>query len=100
MIELKYDIEADALFIVLSEADWADTHEVEDGTYVYVDAHGQPLGIEVHHPARPWPLEEILARYRLSTQETQELHAYFPQPALLPTSPHPSATVPVTVRVA
>ena len=28
MIELKYDIEADALFIALSEAQWADTHEV------------------------------------------------------------------------
>ena len=100
MIELKYDIEADALFIALSEAEWADTQEIEDGTYVYIDVRGEPLGIEVHHPARPWPLEEILARYCISGQAAQELHAYFPQPALLPTSGHPPASVPVTVRVA
>lgn len=97
MIELKYDLEADALFIALGKADWSDTHEIEDGTYVYVDARGEPFGIEVHHPARPWPLEEILANYRISEQATRALRAYFPQPALLPTSAHPHARVPVVV---
>jgi len=100
MIELKYDTEADALFIALNDTEWADTQEIEDGTYVYIDVRGEPLGIEVHHPSRPWPLEEIVARYRITGQAAQELRAYFPQPALLPTEAHSPASVPVTVRVA
>jgi uncharacterized protein YuzE len=99
MIELRYDVEADALYIALNEAEWVDTQEVEDGTYVYIDTRGEPLGVEVHHPFRPWPLEEILARYRISGRTAQELRAYLPQPALLPTVAHPPASVPVTVTV-
>lgn len=100
MIELKYDTDADALFIALNNAEWADTQEIEDGTYVYIDVHGEPLGIEVHHPLRPWPLEDILAQYHINRATSQELRAYFPQPALLPTAAHPPASVPVTVKVA
>jgi uncharacterized protein YuzE len=100
MMELKSDIEADALYIALTAAGWDHTDEVEDGTYVYVDIHGDPVGIEVHHPERVWPLEEVLSRYRVSEQAAQELRAYFPQSALLPSLAHPSAGVPVTVAAA
>lgn len=100
MIELKWDTEADALYIALTTAAWDHTDEVEDGTYVYVDAHDNPIGIEVHHPDRAWPLERVLARYSLSGQTSQELRAYFPQLALLPQAAHPPASVPVTVLAA
>jgi uncharacterized protein YuzE len=97
MIELKWDIEADALYIALSTAEWDHTDEVEDGTYVYIDVHDNPIGIEVHQPERAWPLEQVLTRYGIRKRTAQELRAYFPQPALLPPAAHPPATVPVTV---
>ena len=100
MIELKRDTEADALFIALTAAEWDHTDEIEDGSYVYVDAHHDPIGIEIHHPERPWPLEQVLSLYRVSTRTAQELRAYFPQPALLPPTAHPPASVPVTVAAA
>ena len=100
MIELKWDTEADALYIALTAAEWDHTDEVEDRTYVYVDAHDDPIGIEVHHPERAWPLEQVLSRYSVSRETAQELLAYFPQPALLPTTAHPPARVPVTVPAA
>jgi len=100
MIELRSDIEADALYIALTTAGWDHTDEVEDGTYVYVDVHGDPIGIEIHHPERVWPLEEVLSRYGVSEQMAQELRAYFPQSALLPSLAHPPDSVPVTVPAA
>lgn len=100
MIELRWDTEADALYIALTTAEWDDTDDIEDGTYVFVDVRGDPIGIEIHHPSRAWPLEEVLARYRLSEQTARELRAYFPQPTLLPSQAHPRASVPVTVYAA
>lgn len=100
MIELKWDTEADALYVDLGSAEWDRTDEIEDGTYVYVDAHGNPTGIEVHHPDRSWPLENILTRYAMSAQTAAELRAYFPQPALVPRPTHPPGRVPVTVPAA
>jgi uncharacterized protein YuzE len=100
MIELKWDTEADALYIALTTAEWDHTDEVEDGTYVYVDGHDNPVGIEVHHPERAWPLERVLALYSLSQRTSQELRAYFQQPALLPPAAHPPASVPVIVLAA
>jgi len=100
MIELKWDTEADALYITLTAAEWDHTDEIEDGTYVYVDARDNPIGIEIHHPERPWPLEQIFSRYRVINRTAEELRAYFPQPALLPPTAHPPASVPVTVSAA
>jgi len=97
MIELKWDTEADALYIALASAEWDHTDEIEDGTYVYLDAQGNPTGIEVHHPDRSWPLDHILTHYSVSKQTAKELRAYFPQPTLLPPPAHPPARVPVTV---
>jgi uncharacterized protein YuzE len=88
MIGLKWDTEADALYIALTTAEW--DHTDEDGTYVYVGAHNDPVGIEVHHPERPWPLEQVLARYNTSKRTAQELRAYFPPPALLPPDSPPA----------
>src|SRR2546429_173172 len=99
MIELKWDTEADALYIALTTAEWDHTDEVEDGTYVYVDAQDNPIGIEPPPPERAWPLEQVLSRHSVSNRTAQELRAYFPQPALLPTA-HPPAKVPVTVQAA
>ena len=100
MIELKWDTEADALYIELTTATWHHTDEIEDGTYVYADAHNNPIGIEVHHPDRPWPLNEVLTHYNVSTDTARQLRAYFPQPALLTPTAHPPARVPVTVPAA
>jgi uncharacterized protein YuzE len=100
MIELRRGTEADALYVALTTAEWDETEEVEDGTYVYVDARGGLIGIEVHHPDRAWPIEEVLSRYAVSDQAAQELRAYFPQPVLPPPPAHPPASVPVTVVAA
>ncbi|MGH3119549.1 MAG: DUF2283 domain-containing protein [Streptosporangiaceae bacterium] len=97
MIELKWDTEADALYIELTTDTWDHTDEIEDGTYVYSDAHNNPIGIEVHHPDRPWPLNEVLTHYNMNTDAARQLRAYFPQPAMLTPTAHPPARVPVTV---
>jgi uncharacterized protein YuzE len=82
VISSSYDVEADALYLQLRKGKVARTEELDDGTLVDVDAHGEPLGVEVIHPARPWPLQELIGRYNI-TGATKVLLEQFG-----PTSPH------------
>jgi uncharacterized protein YuzE len=89
MISQALDVRADALYIELvQDAASARTEEIDPGTLVDLDARGRVIGIEVVHPARPWPLEEILERYDIDCGDERELRAYFPQMAWARTSRH------------
>ena len=79
MIGQKYDLNADALYIRLTDHRVAYTDQVDLGTLVDFDDADRVIGIEVIHPSRPWPLGEILERFAISEQDAQELRAYFPQ---------------------
>lgn len=55
-----FDPAADALYLRVAAGEVARTIEVDSGTLIDVDAEGQPLGIEVIHPSRPFPLQAII----------------------------------------
>jgi uncharacterized protein YuzE len=78
MIRQSYDLQADALYVELEDRDAARTVQVDPGTLVDLDAAGHILGIEVIHPARQWPLTEILHRFEVSAEDARELRVYFP----------------------
>lgn len=78
MIRQSLDMQADALYITLTDEPVANTTEVDSGTLVDLDAAGRVVGIEVIRPNRPWPLDEILARFDLTASQKRELRAYFP----------------------
>jgi uncharacterized protein YuzE len=44
---LRYDSDVDALYIDLSDAPVADTHEIEPGVMLDYDADGAVIGIEI-----------------------------------------------------
>jgi uncharacterized protein YuzE len=96
MISQSYDVEANALYIKVSDEKVSSTAEVDNGTLVDLDAAGQVVGIEVIQPKRPWPLEEIIANFGLSSAVKRELRAYFPE---APQTNVPSPHVP-SLRVA
>lgn len=55
MVEVKYDREADALYVTLvRDVAVARTDQLDDRTLVDVDASGRPLGIEIIGPSRGW----------------------------------------------
>lgn len=78
MVTHTYDYEADALYISLAAGTVARTDEVEPGTLVDVDTAGAAQGIEVLHPARSWPLEKIIGRYRIGSDAAAMLRAMHP----------------------
>ncbi|HZN18053.1 MAG TPA: DUF2283 domain-containing protein [Micromonosporaceae bacterium] len=78
MLSTSFDSEADALYITLRRgASIARTDELDDGTLVDVDALGSAVGIEVIHPARAWPVEEFLERYRIMGKNRELLLQMF-----------------------
>lgn len=79
MISQQYDLDAQALYIELADRKSAVSEEIDPGTLVDLDAQGHVIGIEVIHPNRPWPLDEILERYEIDPHDARELRAYFPQ---------------------
>ncbi len=72
-MKLTYDMEADALVARLAEGAVARTVEVDSGTLVDVDAAGHVLTIEVLHPARRWPLDEVLDRFPIAPADAAML---------------------------
>jgi uncharacterized protein YuzE len=62
-----YDQEADALSILLTEGRAVvRTEELDAGTLVDLDRHGNPVAIEILRPARKWPIAEIVERYKVN----------------------------------
>jgi uncharacterized protein YuzE len=66
IVSTSLDTEADALYIQILRGRVARTEMLDEWTLVDVDEDGAPLGIEVIHPARQWPLADFLNRYQVS----------------------------------
>lgn len=71
-----HDLEADALYITLKEGIVARTIDLDSGTLVDVDSDGRPLGLEVVHPHRAWPIEEFIRRFDVPDAESRALRLY------------------------
>ena len=65
-MKVEYDQEADALYVTLGDGEIvARTVRIDAGTLVDLDRLGRPMGIEIIHPARPWPLQDIFERFQV-----------------------------------
>jgi uncharacterized protein YuzE len=78
-VQVSYSESADALYIRLSREMVARTESLDTGTLVDLDTMGRPVGIEVIHPARIWPLEAILDQFSVSGDDAASLRALFPR---------------------
>jgi uncharacterized protein YuzE len=76
-MQLEYDLNVGALYIRLSDAEVAQTHEAGDNAAVDLDAAGAVVGIEVISAAHQWPLADILATYTIPANEAAQLKSYF-----------------------
>jgi len=74
-MEMIYDTDADALEIILGLGIVCRTIQIDAGTLVDVDEHGDVVSLEVLRPARPWPLDEILGRFAIAERDAEQLRA-------------------------
>jgi uncharacterized protein YuzE len=84
VISFETDIDADAMYVRLTDAKVARTLEVDSDpcTMVDVDADGNLIGIEVIGPGRCWPLQAVLKDYEIAKEDAQILMAIYPRPPL------------------
>lgn len=73
MVAQDYDAEADAVYVKLASRKVARTVEVDSGTLADVDANGRLVGVEVIHPDRAWPLDDIISRFDVPDEQALEL---------------------------
>lgn len=99
MIRQSYDLDADALYITVTDGEVARTAEIDAGTLVDLDAVGGVVGIEVISPQRAWPIQQVLEAFPVSEEDADQLRAYFPHPAQLVPLTHPALRVPVRVPI-
>lgn len=76
-MQLAYDLDADALYIRVTDQPVARTVDIDLETLVDVDASGRLVGIEVVTFRRIWPLDMILDRFELSAPDVAQLRALF-----------------------
>lgn len=84
MADARYDPDADALYLTITPQSVSRSVQIGDGTLADLDTAGWLCGIEVITPSRPWPLEEILARYRCLPTAVLELRAGWPDRYTVP----------------
>ncbi len=84
-ITAEYDREADALYVRLREGDRLRAVEIDDRTYVDVDAEGRALGVEVLYPAMGLDLTAAVARFSLQRQLPEIIAAVAASGAPVPT---------------
>lgn len=72
-VQIAHDLDADALYITLSDEPVARTVDIEDCTMVDLDADGNLVGIEVISPRRPWPLQKITQAYEIADDDAAML---------------------------
>lgn len=75
MISATHDLRADAAYVTLGEGSVARTVELDNGTLADVDANGRPLGLEVIHPHRRWPLDQFMQTFDVSDRDARTLRA-------------------------
>ena len=73
-MQLRWDQEANALYIAMADGPSSRTIEIDSGTLVDVDRLGQVIGIEILNPAREWPLGEILTRFQIPASDAAAMH--------------------------
>jgi uncharacterized protein YuzE len=76
-VNIAYDLDADALYIRVTDHAVARTTEIDPETLVDVDADGRLVGIEVITFRRMWPLDVILGRFELPASDVAQLRALF-----------------------
>lgn len=102
-MRLKFDLNAGALYIRLSDQRVARTREIDDNTNVDVDAAGEVVGIEVISIIDPWPLAEILDSFPIPADEEAQLRSYFylrPSAEAQDLMPSPAMPAPPTMGFA
>ena len=62
-ITAHYDHEADALYVRLVEGDQERTVEIDESTYVDLDANGRVVGLEFLYPSMGLNLQEVARRF-------------------------------------
>lgn len=72
-VQIAHDLDADALYITLSDEPVARTVDIEDCTMVDLDADGNLVGIEVISPRRSWPLQKITQAYEIEDDDAAML---------------------------
>ncbi|MFD5912472.1 DUF2283 domain-containing protein [Streptomyces massasporeus] len=77
MVELSYDLDADAMYLHVSDAPVVRTVEVDSGTMVDVADDGKVVGIEIITPARDWPIDRLLAEFDISAEATTLLRSLY-----------------------
>jgi uncharacterized protein YuzE len=74
-MELIYDNDADALEIALVAGIVCRTVQIDAGTLVDLNEHGDVVALEVINPNRPWPLDEIFAQFAIDAGNAELLRA-------------------------
>lgn len=74
-ISAEYDRDADALYVRISEGDRVKAVEVNDVTYIDVDADDHPLGIELLYPSLGIDLPGLIKRLALEPQAAEIIAA-------------------------
>jgi uncharacterized protein YuzE len=92
-MRLKYDLNAGALYIRLSDLAVTRTREVDDNTFVDLAGDESVVGIEVISIAHPWPLDHILRDYGIPAMEVAQLRAYFQPSASGTTQAAPALSI-------
>jgi uncharacterized protein YuzE len=64
----EYDPEADALYVRLADGERQRAVEIDDSTYVDVDADGRPIGLELLYPSLGINLLGAARRFALEQQ--------------------------------
>ena len=81
-MHFSYDPEANALYIgMIPTPRAAETHFIDSGTLVDLDADGTLIGIEIINPNRAWPLDEICDRYGMTKKGRELAELLMPEKA-------------------
>jgi uncharacterized protein YuzE len=92
-MQLKYDLDAGALYITLADRPVARTRGIDDNTSIDLDEAGEVVGIEVISIRHPWPLGRILREYSIPAAEAAQLRAYFTGTAETPVADPPALSI-------
>ena len=58
-MEIRYDSEADAMYIEFSKVEWASNKKIDDNTIIDLDKNGKIIGIELLSIKKRIPLSSL-----------------------------------------
>ena len=77
MIRTSHDLNANALYVYVTDLPTVRTEQLDSGTLVDLAEGDVLVGIEVLNPARPWPIGDILARFSPDEPDAKLLREMF-----------------------